>query len=277
MSVLVTKANGTQELFKISKLRSSLKRSGASTKETADVIENIEPLLFDGITTEAIYRKAFEYLRSLPKSTAAKYSLRRAMFGLGPTGFPFEDFLSKLFEIEGYKVKTRLTVKGKCATHEIDVAGFKNDESFVAEAKFHMRPGIKSDLQVAMYSYARYLDLQMHPSCSADKCGITDLYIITNTKFTSSARKYAECVGLKLLSWDYPRNNSLQKRIEKAGVYPVTALTQLSNKNKQDLLGNNIILCRDVLKTPTALRTIGLSEKKIQTVLIEARQLCTTD
>lgn len=51
-------------------------------------------------------------------------------------------------------------IQGKCAEHEIDIAAFKDDHSFIGEAKFHARPGIKSDLQVAMYSYARLLDLK---------------------------------------------------------------------------------------------------------------------
>jgi len=156
----------------------------------------------------------------------------------------------------------------------VDLAAFTTDTSFVAEAKFHMRPGIKSDLQVVLYSYARYQDLQQFPSCAADKCGIDALLVVTNTKFTRAAIKYAECSGLSLLSWNYPKGKTLQDRIEEAHVYPITVLSSLSNKNKQDMLASGAILCRDIDKNPSILEQYRIPEKKIQAVLTEARQLC---
>lgn len=272
--MLVTKADGTQEEFKPEKLRASLRRAGASDQEITRIVSAIEQTLYDGIKTQVIYREAFELLRESTEPTAAKYSLRRALFGLGPTGFPFEDFLARLFEIEGYTTELRTEVQGKCATHEIDLAGYKDDSSFVAEAKFHVRPGIKSDLQTALYSYARFLDLRSRPVCAADRCGIETLYIITNTKFTSSAIEYANCVGLQLLSWNYPKKATLQDRIEHANMYPVTALSGLSNAQKRILLEQGTILCRDIAQNTQKLRAIGLDEEKTQAVISEARQLC---
>ena len=226
------------------------------------------------MTTGEIYRMAFQKLRDDERPVAARYSLRRALFGLGPTGFPFEDFLARLFEAEGYTVRTRQLIKGKCATHEIDLSAFTDTESFVAEAKFHMRPGVKSDLQVVLYSYARYLDLQQRPSCAIDKCGIDSLYVVTNTKFTHSAIKYAECSGLKLLSWNYPKENNLQDRVERAKLYPITVLSALTTKEKQNLLVSGVILCSEIVKKPRVLEQIGIKENKIQAVISEARQLC---
>lgn len=272
--MLVTKADGTREVFKPGKLRASLRRAGASKSEIISILKEIEQFLYDGINTQQIYSKAFQLLRDSGDPVAARYSLRRALFGLGPTGFPFEDFLARLFEADGYKTRTRTIVKGKCATHEIDVAGFTPKHSFIAEAKFHMRPGIKSDLQVALYSHARYLDMKRRPVCKEDVCGIDDLYIITNTKFTKAAVDYAHCVGLKLLSWNHPKDGSLHHRIEKTKLYPVTVLPSLSNRNKQDLLAIGVILCRDILKKPEILAQNGVKKKKAQAVIEEARQLC---
>lgn len=272
--MLVTKADGTEEEFKPAKLRTSLRRAGANKAEIERIVGTIQSSLTNNETTQAIYRKAFGLLRESTEPVAAKYSLRRAIFGLGPTGFPFEDFLARLFEAEGYTTRRRLLISGKCATHEIDIAAYKPDHSFVAEAKFHVRPGVKSDLQVAMYSYARYLDLKSHHICKDDRCGIDDLYVITNTKFTSSAEKYAKCTGVKLLSWNYPKENSLQKRIEVHGLYPITVLTELSVKQKQQLLLSNIILCKDILAHKEALSSLGVSRQKLDLVTKEAGALC---
>ncbi len=270
----IIKADGTLEEFKVNKLRSSLRSAGANGKEIEKIVSRIESTLTEGEHTHVIYQKAFEMLREMAEPAAAKYSLRRAVYELGPTGFPFEDFLGKLFEAEGYRVKKRLLIKGKCVTHEIDLAAYKTDDSFVVEAKFHMHPGVKSDLQVVLYSYARLLDITSHPSCKGDNCGIQALSVITNTKFTSAAIRYAECVGLRLLSWDYPRGNSLQQRIERSGLYPIPVITRLSVTQKRKLLEVGIVTCDELIRKPQILNSIGLSRQKQQDVLQEASLLC---
>lgn len=271
---LVTKADGTTEYFKIEKLRRSLRRAGATPNEVNDITIQISQIIRDKMTTQEIYREAFTLLRKQQTPAAARYSLRRALFGLGPTGFPFELFLARLFEFDGYKVETGTIISGKCAEHEIDVAAYKSDHSFVAEAKFHARPGIKSDLQVAMYSYARLLDLKESRVCSDDICGIKEFWLITNTKFTSAAERYAECVGVKLLSWDYPRHDNLHDRIEKAGIYPITVLQSLSAAQIETLMARNIVICKDITDHPHILRHLHLSTKKQEALLAEVESIC---
>ena len=143
----------------------------------------------------------------------------------------------------------------------------------MVEAKFHAHPGIKSDLQVAMYSYARLLDLREQRICRQDFCGIKNLILATNTKFTKAAEKYALCTGLSILSWDYPKNNSLQDRIDRAGIYPITALTILSQSDKRKLLENGFILCEDLVLRSNEALALGINGKKLDTAIIESRQL----
>lgn len=269
----ITKADGTHEVFRSGKLVSSLRRAGAKPSEIDIIVREIESSLAEGTNTHEIYKRAFELLRASEDPAAAKYSLRRAVIGLGPTGFPFEDFLGRVFEAEGYKTKRRLVLKGKCALHEIDLAGYSPSHSFIAEAKFHAQPGIKTDLQVAMYSYARYLDLESTRICKGDECGVISLYLITNTKFTNAAIKYGACTGIKLLSWDYPKQRSLQDMIQTAHVYPVTVLTRLTNAQKQTLLQNGVILCGDIVRNPRVLDALHLGSSRAEAVLKEARLL----
>ncbi len=270
---LITKADGSTEYFKVEKLRRSLRRAGATPDEVNEIVVELTKSLRSGMFTQEIYREAFSLLRKHQAPAAARYSLRRALFGLGPTGFPFELFLGRLFEIDGYKTTTGSIISGKCAEHEIDVSAYREDHSFVAEAKFHARPGIKSDLQVAMYSYARLLDLKEAKICSEDICGIKEFWLITNTKFTSAAERYAECVGVKLLSWDYPRNNNLHDRIQKANIYPITVLQSLSPSQIETLINRNVILCREILNQPSVLRHLHLSTRKHEAVLQEAAEI----
>ncbi|MFT5849591.1 MAG: hypothetical protein ACI9H6_000400 [Patiriisocius sp.] len=274
MSFQVIKADGNSEAFDVKKLHRSLQKAGATKAEITDVVTKVEAILHDGIKTQEIYRHAFELLRNSEMPIRARYSLRRALFGLGPTGFPFEDFLARLFESEGYNTRTRVNLQGKCAMHELDVAAYNETDSFVVEAKFHSRPGVKSDLQVAMYSFARLIDLKATRICNDAICDITRMMIITNTKFTSTAEKYAECSGLELLSWDYPKGNNLHDRIQKSGLYPITVLQSLSQSQKKALIARGVIICSDILKKPELLRPAHIGAKKTQAVLLEAEALC---
>ena len=274
MPIRITKADGKVEYFKIEKLRRSLRRAGAHPDEVNQVIAALTPTLVDGITTQEIYRNAFRLLHNNDSPVAARYSLRRALFNLGPTGFPFEKFLARLFATEGYTTKTGSILQGKCAEHEIDIAVYKPDHSFIGEAKFHARPGIKSDLQVAMYSYARLLDLKDQKICSEDICGIKEFWLVTNTKFTSAARDYGNCVGLKLLSWDYPKRDNLHDRIQRAGVYPITVIQELSSRQTQALIARDVILCSDLVDNPQVLNQLHLPKRKYESVMHEAREIC---
>ncbi len=275
MTFFVEKADGSKEQFNTQKLKHSLHRSGATDVEIKSILSDIEPLLYDGIKTQEIYQHAFELLRASEIVVAARYSLRRALFNLGPTGFPFEDFLARLFTHEGYATKTRITLQGNCAEHEIDVAAYKADHSFVAEAKFHSNPGMKSDLQVALYSFARLHDLRNAKICNDDICGVKEFMIITNTKFTSAAEKYALCSGLQLLSWEFPKGNNLHDRIQKSGIYPITVLQSLSVSQKRTLIERGVVVCGDLLARPNLLRHVHISPKRTQMVIDEATKLST--
>ncbi len=270
MQVQIQKADGGFEFFKVEKLRRSLRRAGASPSEVNAIVVQIQQELYNGMRTQEIYRRAFGLLRQSELPTAARYSLRRALFSLGPTGFPFELFLSRLFTHEGYKTRTGIMINGHCAEHEIDFAAFNDTHSFVGEAKFHARPGVKTDLQVAMYSYARLLDLRDNRICNESICNITEFWLVTNTKFTSAAERYSECVGIKLLSWDYPRHNNLHDRIQRAKIYPITVLQSLNNNQFSILISHGIIVCKDLLENPGVLRYIHISSRKQEAVLAEA-------
>src|SRR3990167_3099616 len=113
--LLVTKADGEQEPFDPAKLEHSLALSGASTtmraKVLAHVLRELKPgPIRDGssnaasMTTEDIYRHAFQILkREEVTPVAARYSIKRAVFALGPSGFPFEQFLAEVFRGHGWK------------------------------------------------------------------------------------------------------------------------------------------------------------------------------
>lgn len=269
---LITKADGDQEPWDPQKLELSLSRAGASREARNHIVSKIETEIVSGMRTEDIYRRAFEYLRTeaaLP--VAARYSIKRAVFALGPSGFPFEQFLAEVLRAHGWSTKTGVALTGRCAPHEVDVLAEKNGKRIGIEAKFHNEAGGKTDIKDALYVHARYQDLGRAPEKNSR---VDEGWLVTNTRFTRNAIRYAQCSNLTLLGWDFPRNNGLLKMIEDARVHPITALTTLTDGEKQRLMQQNIVLCRNV-QTGHLLEEHGVKPNRIPNVLDEARRLCT--
>ena len=98
-------------------------------------------------------------------------------------------------------------------------------------------------------------------------------WIYTNTRFSSEAIKYGECAGLRLISWDYPENNSLSDQINKHGLFPITSLVTLSKKDKEKLLGKDVVLCKDICDNPAVLTIAGIDRKKHKKIVENAKVL----
>ncbi len=273
-NLLVTKADGTQEPFRVDKLRFSLNRSGVSEKSVDAIIRELEPIFWSGISTEEIYRRAFALLKRQERFAASRYSLRRALFGFGPTGFPFEDFVAEIFKAKGYHTATRIMLKGKCVEHEVDMLATGNGRSIAAELKFHNDIGYKSDVKIALYVHARFVDIMEAARHQNESSPVTESWLITNTKFTSQAIQYGTCAGLTMVGWSYPDKGNLQDLIEESGIHPLTCLTSLSKSEKMQLLSKDIVLCKSLPDNPDLLRNLGMPEQKIAKVLEESTLLC---
>tara|TARA_R110002049_G_scaffold127035_1_gene283415 strand:- start:3115 stop:3480 length:366 start_codon:yes stop_codon:yes gene_type:complete len=98
-------------------------------------------------------------------------------------------------------------------------------------------------------------------------------WLVTNTRFTIDAINYGNCIGLTLLSWDYPKNNGMKANIDAYGLYPITVLTTLTKKEKNQLIAKKIILVKDLVNEPYHLKEMELSSGKINKILLEAGQL----
>lgn len=246
--MLITKQDGTQEEFDPKKLDESLLRSGTSKKTREEIIKKITGDLEEGMSTTVIYRKAYKMLEKYEKrpEVTFRYSLRRAISDFGPTGFPFEKFMGEIYRLQGYKVQVGKRIKGKCATHELDLIGKKSDEIFTAELKFHNKQSLRTDLQTVLYMRARFDDLINAGFYQGKTKRCT---IITNTKFTSSAIRYGECAGIELLGWNFPRREgNLHDLIMKSGIHPLTCLSSLSNKQKRHFLDQGMVLVRELIE-----------------------------
>jgi hypothetical protein len=269
--MLITKADGEREPFDAVKLEHSLAHAGASSTTRARIVAHIIHELHPNIMTEDIYRHAFQLLQEHEQTPiAARYSMKRAVFALGPSGFPFERFLAEVLKAEGWHTQTGVIMMGRCVSHEVDVLAEKAGRRVGIEAKFHNDPSGKTDVKDALYVKARYDDLKAAPQQSMR---VDEGWLVTNTRFTRNAIRYAQCSNLQLIGWNYPRTRGLLTMIEEARVHPLTCLTTLSEGEKRRLLDQKIVLCKSI-QVPHLLQENGIKQAKIPQVIEEANRLC---
>ena len=274
----IIKADRSVEQFDPARLIASLERAGAGHHTAERITEHISASLVPGTHSKDVYRRAFTLLRKEGRPVAARYALRRALLEFGPSGHPFEDFISHLFAAEGWSVETRKIIRGACVSHEVDFYASHPEQNtyLAAELKYHNDPGYKTDLKVALYVKSRFDDIfSCDPNVRA--CPIDRGLLVTNTKFTSEAIAYAECAGVELLGWHYPEHDNLFFRMSRLRIYPITALTSLAPSEKRLLVNQRVVAVDMLIKDRHALDALRLSPERSGELLAEARELLALD
>ena len=267
MSVKVIKMDGSQEDYSEEKIWQSASRVGVPKALSEDMIAEIRGKLYDGIPTHEIFAIIKNYLSRSPRPEyAAKYNLKTSLAELGPSGYPFEQYVAALLTEIGYKTVTNQILPGKCVSHEVDVVAIKDGVKYFVEAKFHSSPNQRTDVKVPLYIKARFEDLAFRDG------GSTSPWIVTNTKFSTDAIAYGNCVGIHLTSWGYPKGEGIMDLIERTHLHPITMLEGLTKEDKRLLLSQNIVLCRDLLKNKNAAELIPSSRRA--KIIHQARSVC---
>lgn len=274
-SLEITKSSGERVKFSLNKLRRSLEKTGADKATINQIIDKVRDELYQGISTREIYNRAFALLKKKESYFASKYKLKKAIYELGPTGFPFENFIAAIYKYSGYQTEVGKIIQGKCVTHEIDVVAYKNGNTTLMECKFHSEQGQKCNVKIPLYIAARFKDVKEHWSAKPHNTTLNKGWVVTNTRFTEDALQYGKCIGLKLLSWDYPKEDALKDKIDRLGLYPITVSTLLTNREKQFLLSRDIVLCRQLYQDKFYLDHLGISDVRKIKILKEMSELCT--
>ncbi len=266
--VYVIKASGEKEEFDENKIFNTVVRAGASKKLAEKISNNVKKKIYDGITTKKILKITLNLLKEKPE-IASRYDLKRAIMSLGPSGFPFEKFFAKILGNYGFKTEIGKIISGKNISHEIDIIA-KKKFTYMIECKYHNQLGIHTNVKVALYTYARFLDLKN------SKYKFDYPWLSTNTKCTLDAINYAKSVSMKITTWNYPKNNSLQKLIERKKLYPITILKSIRGNMKERLSYIGITIAKDILEynfEELSLKT-GFSDRVLNQIIKEAKEVC---
>lgn len=264
----VTKASGFQERFRPRKIYDSIIDAGGSKDIAKEASKMVQKKFHENITTKEILEIILNVLKK-EKGVFERYDLKRAIMSLGPSGFPFEQFFSDLLTHYGYKTKVDNFLKGKRIIHEVDIVAEneKLKKTYMIECKYHNESGTITKLHPALYTYARFLDLQKKFDMP---------WLVTNTKCSRDAVEYSKGVGLKITSWNYPKTKSLKKLIVQKKLYPITILKAVNEKTKEKLFSLKIVLAKKLLDYSIShlSKEMDLDENEIRKILDEVREVC---
>jgi hypothetical protein len=215
-------------------------------------------------------------LKKQHRTTAARYTLKQAMFDFGPSGFPFEDFFAEILKSQGYQVETRQLLPGFCVQHEVDVVAKNAAQLIWVECKYHPVAGSVSNIKIPLYIHSRFRDLeqylQTHQPLAKDQS--VEGWLVTNTRFSDDAMAYGQCAGMHLIGWNYPSKGSLREMVDKAKLHPITCLTRLTRQEKNRLLERSIVLSKTLTQPGRWSELLHLSAERREKVMQEARALC---
>jgi Holliday junction resolvase-like predicted endonuclease len=271
----IIKASGEQELYSRQKLCNSLKATGAPKALVDRVCLVVEKEIRPGMTTQEIFLRTSRYLKKENPVLAAKYSLKQGIMQLGPSGFLFEQYVGAILREYGYTIKTNQMMKGKSRVfHEIDILASTKDTHYIIEAKYHNKRGVKTDVQVAMYMFARLLDIESYQKKREKEKHRA--WLVTNTKFTRSAIRYALHKNIQLTGWKYPKKESLENLIEAKSLYPVTVLPSVNRYAKEQFAKHNLYFAKDLINLTSKQfqKLFAIRQKIAENIQKEAIELC---
>ena len=276
--VYIIDASGTQEEFSEQKVYESAQRAGASPEVARAIAETISKEVRPGMKTFKIFSRVKDLLHKKVPRASLRFNLKEGIRKLGPTGFPFESFIGEVFKSLGYAVRINQHIPGFClGDYEIDFVAEKGNDIYVGECKYRNLSGDKVHSKDALANYARFLDIKNGPYFKEAKDNGYQIKtaLVTNTKFTDDARNYSACMGVHLLGWRHPKDDGLEKIIEKNGLYPVTILPSATGYLKDALVEEKIMLARSVLNLDVVSfsKKFKISSRQVNSLIKEARLL----
>lgn len=261
--MLVTKFDGRKEEFQREKIINTCIRAGASQEVANKIVNEIESMAYDGITTKEIYEMIKKLLEKYEETAAKIYKIREAIAALDP--FIFEIFVKRVLESYEYVCEYNKIIQGLAVDHQIDIiARNKSQELILVECKKHRNPHRFCGLDTCLQVYARLEDILDGFKNGLNNYNFKNAWIITNTKFSEHAKRYAKAKDIMITGWRYPENDSLEIMIQRKSLYPVNILKTKKNIIEK-IIQEGIVLVKELEEDK--LRKIGISDSIIRNLL----------
>jgi len=270
----IVKSTGETENFNKEKLRGGLRRAGVPSHLVDRISNAVAERVKNGTTTRQIASLVNEQLKRESRAHMYRYTLREGLLKLGPAGFQFEKYVGSILNAYGYGTSYPEELHGACVDHEVDIMAKKDGKTIMVEVKFRNDFDYFVKLRDVMAAWTRFQDL--NDGAKLGKCPKFDsLWIVTNGKISSRSMKFGECKGIRLLGWNYPKDESFAHFVDHTALYPVTVLHELNSRELSSLSDRGLMLCRDLAtRTPKQLaRAAGLQVGRAETILRNCRMV----
>ncbi|MGD0451115.1 MAG: restriction endonuclease [Candidatus Bathyarchaeia archaeon] len=277
MAFLVTKANGSKQLFSREKIVQTCLRMGADSYIANEVAERIEKRLYEDITTQKILQLIFTYMRKYRPAVSHLFDLKRGI-SLMESKPEFELFIQVLLAHTGFEVTPNQILRGKCGEHEVDGIARKDGVTYFVEVKHHFNYHALTGLDESRIAWAVLEDVT-----DAFTLGLTDLkidraVIVTNTRYSEQAIQYGKCKNIIQIGWTSPEHFGLRDAIEKNKLYPLSCLRGVSVEERRRLVDSGIVLIKQLFDQDrlTIERKTGLPKATVLSIIEKAQHSANT-
>ncbi|MFH1450679.1 MAG: restriction endonuclease [archaeon] len=272
--VYVIKANGEKTSFEKQKIIGTCLRSGVSKKQAEVIASEVESKVREGMRTRDILKMVLNKLDALETGHGEKYRLKEAIAALDPEYHEFEKYITHLLRAQGYATKWNQIVQGEVIEHQVDVIAEKAGKRFLVECKHHRNPHRMTGLDVPLTYWAVLNDVQRGFEKGVTKQRFDNMWLVTNTKFSMHAIKYAKAKHLILSGWGQPQKNDLREIISKKKLYPLTIL-RLSEADLSALSRAGYLLLSEVATAEEneIQRSTGLSKKRVSDIINKTKSI----
>ena len=272
LPILVTKADGSKQLFDREKVVKTCLRMGANRRIANEVADEVEARVYDGMPTNKVLQLIFRLLRKHTPTIQHFLDLRRGL-SLMDSKPEFERFVQILLAHHGFEVTPNRIIKGRCVGHEVDAVARKEDVTYFVEAKHHSNYHTPTGLDESRIARAVLEDVTEGFELGKNDLQIDRAMIVTNTRYSEHARRYGKCRDILQIGWSSPKTLALQNMIEEKRLYPLSCIKGLNSEVKMRLVNLGIVLMKQLVdEEPSriAMKT-GVSLEKIQRMIEKAK------
>jgi hypothetical protein len=270
LTVFVTKADGSRQIFNKEKVVQTCLRMGASPQAAREVAEKVERRLYDGIPTRAVLKMILRFMRSQQPGVGHLYDLKLGLSLMSPRP-EFELFVQVLLAHQGFQVEANQILKGRCVEHEVDALATKDGITYFVEAKHHFSYHALTGLDESRIARAVLEDVSENYTSGGLR--VDRAMIITNTRYSTHAAQYGRCKNILQVGWSSPENFGLQKMIEDKKLYPLSCLKSLKSDMRSRLVNSGFVLIKQLLEQDSwaLARRAGLQHEALKEVMLKAQ------
>ena len=277
LSIFVTKADGSKQLFDREKVVQTCLRMGADLEVAQMVAREVERRLHEGIATKEILQIIFASMSKPKPAVKHIFDLKQGI-SLMESKPEYEVFVRVLLSHSGFQVQPNAILRGLCGEHEVDALATKEGLTYLVEAKHHLNYHALTGLDESRIARAIIEDVTEGYRSGVTKIRIDGAMIITNTRYSEHAINYGRCRNILQVGWTSPEGFGMKDVVEKYKLYPLSCLKGVSTETRLRLVEAGIVLIRQLAEQDSHYieRKIGLPHGTVLSIMEKAKHATET-